>query len=50
MPNVIADITMSLDGYVTGPGADDQHGLGDAPELHTWVTETPGPPRPTVTS
>ena len=39
MPKVIADITMSLDGYVTGPGADEQHGLGDAPELHTWVTE-----------
>ncbi len=39
MPKVIADITMSLDGYVTGPGADDQHGLGDAPELHAWVTE-----------
>src|SRR5205085_8099886 len=30
---------MSLDGYVTGPGADEGHGLGDAPELHTWVTE-----------
>src|SRR5436305_659256 len=28
---------MSLDGYVTGEGADEQHGLGDAPELHTWV-------------
>lgn len=28
MPKVIADITMSLDGYVTGPGADEQHGLG----------------------
>jgi hypothetical protein len=39
VPKVIADITMSLDGYVTGPGADEQHGLGDAPELHTWVTE-----------
>ena len=39
MPKVIADITMSLDGYVTGPRADDQHGLGDAPELHSWVTE-----------
>jgi dihydrofolate reductase len=39
MPRVIADITMSLDGYVTGPGADEQHGLGDAPELHRWVTE-----------
>ena len=39
MPKVIADITMSLDGYVTGPGADVQHGLGDAPELHAWVME-----------
>jgi dihydrofolate reductase len=39
MPKVVADITMSLDGYVTGPRADEQHGLGDAPELHTWVTE-----------
>lgn len=37
MPKVIADITMSLDGFVAGEGADDQHGLGDAPELHTWV-------------
>ena len=39
MPNVIADITMSLDGFVTGEGADEQHGLGDAPELHAWVTQ-----------
>ena len=39
MPKVIADITMSLDGYVTGVGADPQHGLGDAEELHTWVME-----------
>jgi dihydrofolate reductase len=39
MPKVIADITMSLDGYVTGPGADTEHGLGDAPELHAWVSE-----------
>jgi len=31
MSNVIADITMSLDGYVTGPS-------GDVDELHTWVT------------
>lgn len=37
MPKIIADITMSLDGYVTGPGADPEHGLGDAPELHAWV-------------
>lgn len=39
MPKVIADITMSLDGYVAGPGADVEHGLGDAPELHAWVAE-----------
>src|SRR5579885_2487699 len=30
---------MSLDGFVTGPGADEQHGLGDAPELHAWVMQ-----------
>src|SRR5215210_3431477 len=39
MSKVVADITMSLDGYVTGPGADVEHGLGDAPELHAWVFE-----------
>jgi len=39
MPKVIADISMSLDGFVTGEGADVQHGLGDAPELHTWVMQ-----------
>lgn len=39
MTKVIGDITMSLDGYVTGPGVDKEHGLGDAPELHTWVME-----------
>jgi dihydrofolate reductase len=39
MPKVIADITMSLDGFVTGEGADLRHGLGDARELHTWVMQ-----------
>jgi dihydrofolate reductase len=39
MPKVIADISMSLDGFVTGEGADQQHRLGDAPELHTWVMQ-----------
>ncbi len=38
MTQVIADITMSIDGYVTGLGADVQHGLGDAEEIHTWVS------------
>ena len=39
MTKVIADITMSLDGFVTGRGADERHGLGDAPEPHTWVMQ-----------
>jgi dihydrofolate reductase len=39
MTKVIADITMSLDGYVTGAGADPMHGLGDAEELHDWVMD-----------
>ena len=40
MPKVIADITMSLDGYVTGPDPDLEHGLGRGGEpLHSWVTE-----------
>jgi dihydrofolate reductase len=38
MSQVIVDITMSLDGYVTGPGADLDHGLGIGGEpLHTWA-------------
>ena len=38
MTKVVADITMSLDGFVTGPGADLQHGLGIGGEpLHNWV-------------
>ena len=39
MSKVIADITMSLDGFVTGPDTDDEPGLGGAPELHAWVME-----------
>jgi dihydrofolate reductase len=38
-PRVIADISMSLDGYVTGEGAGVGSGLGDAPEVHTWVMD-----------
>jgi dihydrofolate reductase len=35
---VVADISMSLDGFVTGPGADVEHGLGIGGEpLHNWV-------------
>jgi dihydrofolate reductase len=37
---VVADISMSLDGFVTGPGADPQHGLGFGGEaLHNWVMQ-----------
>jgi dihydrofolate reductase len=35
---VVADITMSLDGFVTGPDPDLAHGLGRGGEpLHAWV-------------
>jgi hypothetical protein len=39
MRKVIADISMSLDGFVTGEGADVQHGLGDAPDCTpgSWI-------------
>ncbi|WIM98293.1 dihydrofolate reductase family protein [Actinoplanes oblitus] len=38
MPRVIADISMSLDGYVTGPNPGLDNGLGDGGEaLHTWA-------------
>jgi dihydrofolate reductase len=38
MGQVLLDITMSLDGFVTGPGADLAHGLGIGGEpLHDWL-------------
>jgi dihydrofolate reductase len=38
MTNVVVDITMSLDGFVTGPNAGPDNGLGDGGEgLHRWV-------------
>jgi dihydrofolate reductase len=41
MPLVIGDITMSLDGFVTGPGADLEHGLGrNADGLHAWALDS----------
>lgn len=41
MTRVIADISMSLDGYVTGPDPDLEHGLGHGGEaLHTWALES----------
>jgi Peptidase M50B-like len=42
MPKVIADITMSLDGFVTGKGAGERYGLGDAPELLTLIRRSFG--------
>jgi dihydrofolate reductase len=41
MPKVVADISMSLDGFVTGPDAGPEHGLGIGGEpLHTWVLDS----------
>ncbi|KUL22012.1 dihydrofolate reductase family protein [Actinoplanes awajinensis] len=38
MARVIADISMSLDGFVTGPHPGPDNGLGDGGEgLHTWA-------------
>jgi dihydrofolate reductase len=45
MSKVIADISMSLDGYVTAPGAGLEHGLGIGGEpIHAWVLEEPRSP------
>jgi dihydrofolate reductase len=42
MSKVIADISMSLDGYVTARGVDREHGLGIGGEaIHAWVLEEP---------
>jgi dihydrofolate reductase len=44
MTSVIADITMSVDGFVTGPGADLEHGLGlDSEGLHAWALDSDDP-------
>jgi dihydrofolate reductase len=38
---IVADISMSLDGFVTGPNPDLAHGLGRGGEpLHTWAFAT----------
>jgi dihydrofolate reductase len=38
MGKVVADISISLDGYVTAPGADLEHGLGVGGEpIHGWI-------------
>jgi dihydrofolate reductase len=44
MTLVVGDITMSLDGFVTGPDADVEHGLGrDAEGLHAWALTSDDP-------
>jgi dihydrofolate reductase len=41
MTKVVADISMSLDGFVTGPDPDLANGLGHGGEpLHTWAVES----------
>jgi dihydrofolate reductase len=41
MTKIVADISMSLDGYVTGPDPDLEHGLGRGGEpLHTWALDS----------
>ena len=45
MGKTIADISMSLDGYVAAPGVDLEHGLGIKGEpVHAWVLESPRSP------
>ncbi|TWD79332.1 dihydrofolate reductase [Kribbella amoyensis] len=40
MSSVVIDISVSLDGYVTGPDIDLEHGLGRGGDaLHTWAFE-----------
>ena len=42
MSKVIASITTSVDGYVTGPGDGPEYGLGRGGErLHYWVMGGP---------
>jgi dihydrofolate reductase len=44
MTKVVADISMSLDGFVTGPDPDLDHGLGRGGEpLHTWAISSDDP-------
>ena len=41
MTKVIADISMSLDGFVTGPDPDLAHGLGvGGKPLHFWAMKS----------
>lgn len=43
MALIEANISMSVDGYVTGPGVDQRPGLGDGGEaLHAWIGHEEG--------
>jgi len=51
MGKVIADISMSLDGFVTGPAPGPDNGLGDGGEgLHTWAFSADPVDRQVLTS
>jgi len=42
MGKIVASITMSVDGYITGPGDGPEYGLGQGGErLHYWVMGGP---------
>lgn len=44
MSKIIVDITMSLDGFVTGPNPGPDNGLGDGGEvLHRWAVDSRAP-------
>ena len=44
MTKVIAEITVSLDGFVTGPNAGPENGLGIGGEpLHNWAISSDDP-------
>lgn len=44
MTSIIGDITISIDGFVTGPGADTEHGLGlNSEGLHAWALDSDDP-------
>jgi dihydrofolate reductase len=45
MGKVIFDVSMSLDGFITGANVRPEAGLGDGGErLHEWVFDNPSPP------
>ncbi|MGA5300464.1 dihydrofolate reductase family protein [Nucisporomicrobium flavum] len=51
MTKVVADISVSLDGFVTGPGAGPEQGLGHGGEaLHTWALAGDAVDREVLTS